>query len=281
MKTTPQTTAQHLLDLIFENHTIRYSLDEHGNPLFVSKDVCAALGLKSERDAFRSLEKNQRGGVLNPTPGGTQKLRAVTQSGLLMLTIKSRKPSAKRFQAWIVDEVLPQLIRYGSYIPGATPAERCRNLYHRWKAERAEEVQHASTELAESGLLTIGQFMKLADFPARDSLAFSNIVRKAARDYGQDEPCYYYLNGRMTPAWSHGWTPATTLPDADTSVTVFTERGTIHQAGYDNESGYWHETFTGDTVPNVSHWKDIVFPGEELTTTNLQKAAERALQPTR
>ncbi len=201
-------TTSTLLNILFEAHPIRYSLDPNGSPLFVSKDVCHCLQLKSERDAYRSLDPAQRGRVSKPTPGGTQKLRAVTQSGLLTLTLKSRKPAAKRFQAWIIDEVLPQIIRYGSYIPGATPADRCRALHRRWKTERAAAAEQGEKSLAQSGLLTIGQFMKMENLPARDALAFSNLVRKHARANGETPPRHFH-NGHMTPAWTQ-----TTLQNA-------------------------------------------------------------------
>lgn len=104
----------------FEGFNVRTSLDECGVVWFVAKDVCACLGITKHRDAVTRLEDDERGSVLVDTLGGEQNLLAINQSGVLALTLTSRKPSAKRIRKWVTSEVLPALMKHGFYaMPGA------------------------------------------------------------------------------------------------------------------------------------------------------------------
>jgi prophage antirepressor-like protein len=42
----------------------------------------------------------------------------ITKAGLFRLVMKSRKPEAEDFQAWVTDVVLPSLSKDGSYVQG-------------------------------------------------------------------------------------------------------------------------------------------------------------------
>ncbi len=200
------TTAALLLNLIFEHHKIRYVVDEHGNPHFIRNDIAKALKISHTRKSVNHLLDPSETGVTKVTTveaSGITRVRpftTLTESGVLALVCTSRKPAAKRFRVWLTSEVIPQLIRYGSYIPGATPADRCKHLYHRWKTERATETQDAADALADTSLLTISAFAKAQRIPARDILAFSNTLRRIATK-ASHTPTRYYIGGKMTPAW--------------------------------------------------------------------------------
>lgn len=95
-------------------------------PYFVARDVCSALGIKNGRDAVRRLDDDERGVVLADTPGGEQKLAAVTFPGLLSLVLSSRKKEAKSYKRWVTHEVLPAIHRSGGYMisqPEETPEQ--------------------------------------------------------------------------------------------------------------------------------------------------------------
>jgi hypothetical protein len=56
------------------------------------------------------------------TPGGSQTLLAVNESGLYALILGSTKPEARRFKDWVTGEVLPAIRKTGRYELGdATP----------------------------------------------------------------------------------------------------------------------------------------------------------------
>lgn len=107
----------------FENHPIRTTTDENGEPLFVAKDVCEVLEIANVSQACSRLDTDEKGVVLTDTLGGTQELMAVTESGLYALIFRSRKEEARRFRKWVTSEVLPAIRKTGSYsIPAPTPA---------------------------------------------------------------------------------------------------------------------------------------------------------------
>lgn len=95
---------------------IRAMINESGEPMFVAKDVCSVLGISKYRDAIASLDEDEGCPVVVDTPGGAQKMTAVTEPGFYKLVMRSRKPEAKAFQRWVTHEVLPALRRDGGYM---------------------------------------------------------------------------------------------------------------------------------------------------------------------
>lgn len=96
--------------------TVRAVRGEDGEPMFVAKDVCAALGLGNSRQALARLDDDEKGVISTDTPGGEQQMQAVNEPGLYVLVLSSRKPEAKAFKRWVTHEVLPALRRDGGYM---------------------------------------------------------------------------------------------------------------------------------------------------------------------
>lgn len=94
--------------------TVRAIRDENGEPMFVAKDVCAALNIAPT--AASRLDEDEKGLRLTQTPGGEQNVLLVTEPGFYKLVMRSRKPEAKAFQRWVTHEVLPALRRDGGYM---------------------------------------------------------------------------------------------------------------------------------------------------------------------
>lgn len=198
-----------LLDLVFEGHEVRVILN--GEAQFIALDVCAALGISKHRDAMARLDADEKRVVnfrdvastkLDGTSRArhTQNVGAVTQSGLYHLIFASRKPTAKKFRRWVTEEVLPQIAKYGSYLPGATPKERCSALWKRWKQERSELLDRDEAALTESGLLTVAAFRVIHAIPARDGLSFARQVQFQAQRAGV-RPRRFFRKGGMRSAW--------------------------------------------------------------------------------
>lgn len=95
---------------------IRAMRSENGEPIFVAKDVCAALGLGNSRQALARLDEDEKGVISIDTPGGEQQMQAVNEAGLYVLVLSSRKPEAKAFKRWVTHEVLPAIRRDGGYM---------------------------------------------------------------------------------------------------------------------------------------------------------------------
>ena len=87
-----------------------------GEPWFVAKDVCNALGLANVGQAVLNLDGDEKGITIADTLGGQQKLITISESGFYRLVLKSRKPEAKAFQRWVTHEVLPSIRKEGGYI---------------------------------------------------------------------------------------------------------------------------------------------------------------------
>ncbi len=79
--------------------TLRTVLKD-GEPWFVAKDVCDALGLTNVTKALLALDDDEKALNIIQTPGGPQRLNMVNESGLYSLVLKSRKPDAKVFKKW-------------------------------------------------------------------------------------------------------------------------------------------------------------------------------------
>jgi len=86
---------------------------QNGQPMFVAKDVCTALGISNSRDALATLDDDEKITVANPDgnprAGIPHELAFVTESGLYALVFKSRKEAARRFRKWVTSDVLPSL----------------------------------------------------------------------------------------------------------------------------------------------------------------------------
>ncbi len=94
--------------------TVRAVRGDDGEPMFVAKDVCAALSIAPT--AASRLDEDEKGLRLTQTPGGEQNVLLVTEPGFYRLVLKSRKPESKAFQRWVTHEVLPALRRDGGYM---------------------------------------------------------------------------------------------------------------------------------------------------------------------
>lgn len=111
--------------MAFENTqfgTIR-AMSDGGEPWFVAKDVCDALGLSNTSVSVAALDDDERTKFNLGRQGNTN---MVSEPGFYKLVMRSRKPEAKQFQRWVTHEVLPAIRRTGGYIaakPDDTPEE--------------------------------------------------------------------------------------------------------------------------------------------------------------
>lgn len=113
--------SNEIVPQVFESSefgTIRAMRGEDGEPWFVAKDVCNALGIATNhvRESLDEDEiSNLRSTEIGPEFGGKAPL-IVSEAGLYSLILKSRKPNAKRFRRFVTHEVLPAIRRDGGYM---------------------------------------------------------------------------------------------------------------------------------------------------------------------
>lgn len=102
------------ITLAFEQRPVR-AFSRDGEPWFVLRDVCEALGITNARNVAARLEEDEKGVELVDTLGGPQRLTVVNEAGIYAAAQISRKPEARRFCRWVRHEVLPEIRRTGSY----------------------------------------------------------------------------------------------------------------------------------------------------------------------
>jgi prophage antirepressor-like protein len=94
---------------------LRTSRNEKDEPIFCLKDVCDSLGLQVGATAKRLGRDISSINVSDANNHG-QQMYFVTEPDLYRCIFQSRKPSARKFQDWVFDEVLPALRKEGGYI---------------------------------------------------------------------------------------------------------------------------------------------------------------------
>lgn len=111
-------TSRSIIPFESEQFGVIRALSLGGDPWFIAKDVCEALGLSNTTEALRNLDDDEKGNISNSEvaqAGGRSPL-VVSEPGLYKLIMRSRKPEAKAFQRWVTHEVLPALRRDGAYV---------------------------------------------------------------------------------------------------------------------------------------------------------------------
>ena len=92
------------------------TVEQHGEPWLVGKDVATVLGYKNPQEAIRNhVDEEDKGVSEIRTPGGTQRLPIINESGLYSLILSSKMPKAKEFNRWVTHEVLPAIRKTGAY----------------------------------------------------------------------------------------------------------------------------------------------------------------------
>ena len=93
------------------------TVEINGKPYFVANDVARALGYKRPADAVTA---HCKGSVKHRylTDGGEQELKVIPEGDIYRLTIRSKLPSAEKFEKWVFDEVIPSIRTNDGYIVG-------------------------------------------------------------------------------------------------------------------------------------------------------------------
>jgi len=97
-----------------------------GEPWFVAKDVCDALGYVNTPDALaKHVDDDDRRPInLNTVAKregirGNPRASCINESGLYALIMGSKRPEAKAYKRWVTSEVLPSIRKNGGYMAPA------------------------------------------------------------------------------------------------------------------------------------------------------------------
>ena len=121
-------TALKLRYRIFNGADIRMVQDENKEVWFVADDVCKVLGYKNTKAAIAAHcdkvtdSKDMVEGetelckkITVDTKGGKQAMIAINEPDLYRLIMRSRMPDARKFEKWVVEDVLPTIRKTGKY----------------------------------------------------------------------------------------------------------------------------------------------------------------------
>jgi len=87
-----------------------------GAPFFPAVECAEKLGYRKPHDAVsRHCRASVKRGVIDSL-GRTQEKIYIPEGDLYRLIIRSKLPAAARFEAWVFDEVLTSIRKYGAYI---------------------------------------------------------------------------------------------------------------------------------------------------------------------
>lgn len=134
----------------YGNNDVR-TAEMNGEPWFVLKDVCKALGIAKYRDVADRLDADERAPIRVDTPGGAQEMTCINESGLYNVILRSDKPEAKPFRKWVTAEVLPTIRKHGAYMTPETLQAAILNpdmmiqLCQQLKAEQEKSAALAAT----------------------------------------------------------------------------------------------------------------------------------------
>lgn len=170
-----------------------------GKPYFVGTDVAKALGYSNPRKAILDHCK----GVTKrdtPTSSGIQPMSYINEGDLYRLIMKSKLPSAEKFEAWVMDEVLPTIRKTGSYQKPMTVAEQIQLLAlgNQDHEERIEKLENTMT-------IDYGQQKYISDLVSKvvievlggkKSNAYDEIGKKVFAECNRDVKTYFDVNAR-------------------------------------------------------------------------------------
>lgn len=106
-----------LTSFISENFGTIRSILVNGKPYFVAKDVALCLGYKNTNKAIKDHCKKSILIWGNDSLGRQQEIKVIPDGDIYRLISRSKLPQADAFESWIFDEVVPQIISTGGYIP--------------------------------------------------------------------------------------------------------------------------------------------------------------------
>lgn len=93
---------------------------DDGSLWFIGKEVAEKLGYNDPNYAIRT---HCKGGeeTSTPTKGGMQTVKIIPERDVYRLVMRSKLPTAEKFEEFVVSEVLPSIRKTGSYVQVVAP----------------------------------------------------------------------------------------------------------------------------------------------------------------
>lgn len=219
-----------IIPFTYEGNNVRTLTTEDGEPWFVAKDVCIALGYtKVSNTITRHVDGDDalKRGIIDEV-GRSQETLLINESGLYSLIMSSKLPGAKAFKRWVTSEVLPSIRRHGMYATPATIEEMIANpdiiiqLATTLKEERAARAKAEAEVEAQRPVAALGKAIETAEGDLTPS-AFGKILSKTHKDMGPNKFCRWLLDNNF--AFRNGQGKIIPMQDAvNRGILILTER---------------------------------------------------------
>lgn len=181
------------------------TIEIDGKPYFVGTDVAKALGYNNPRDA---VSRHCKGVVKRDTPtsSGIQSMSYINEGDLYRLIMKSKLPSAEKFESWVMDEVLPTIRKTGSYQKPLTTVEQIQViatgfLDHEERLNRLENTMTIDYAQQES-IRDLVSSVVIAHLGGKESNAYKEIGKKVFAECNRDIKTYFAVNARNNTSLS-------------------------------------------------------------------------------
>lgn len=175
------------------------TIEIDGKPYFVGADVAKALGYNNPRDA---VSRHCKGVVKHDTPtsSGIQSMSYINEGDLYRLIMKSKLPSAEKFESWVMDEVLPTIRKTGSYRKPLTTVEQIQViatgfLDHEERLNRLENTMTIDYAQQEA-IRDLVSSVVIAHLGGKESNAYKEIGKKVFAECNRDIKTYFAVNAR-------------------------------------------------------------------------------------
>ena len=175
------------------------TIEIDGKPYFVGTDVAKALGYNNPRDA---VSRHCKGVVKRDTPtsSGIQSMSYINEGDLYRLIMKSKLPSAEKFESWVMDEVLPTIRKTGSYQKPLTTVEQIQViatgfLDHEERLNRLENTMTIDYAQQEA-IRDLVSSVVIAHLGGKESNAYKEIGKKVFAECNRDIKTYFAVNAR-------------------------------------------------------------------------------------
>lgn len=171
-----------------ENNLEIFKNDEFGEirtllinnkPYFMANDVAKALGYAKPNNAISThCKATLKQGI--PISGKIQDVNFISEGDVYRLIMKSKLPSAEKFESWVMDEVLPSIRKHGAYMTEQTiekaltspdfliqlatqlkEEQKARKLAEQKIEEQKPLVEFANKVSDSSNLIDMGKMAKL------------------------------------------------------------------------------------------------------------------------
>jgi len=219
----------------FEHNEVR-TLLVNKIPYFVANDVAKILGYKNPSKATNDHCKKAILGWGNDSLGRRQEFKIIPESDVYRLVIKSKLPNAEKFEEWIMEDVLPQIRKTGTYtnVPQtfaqalrlAADLEDKNQLLEQQIAEYEPKISYLDTILSSKDTVSITQIA--ADY-GMSGIAFNRLLNTLGVQHKVSGQWVLYRK-HMKKGYTKSHTTEIQQSDGSTKVvmnTKWTQKGRI------------------------------------------------------